>query len=465
MAAVVCGCATPQKVITEPVADAPRPAVWVDSFAAPGGDGSSERPWKNVPSSLPPRAVLHLRSGVYTGPFVFEAVRVEGHGEVVLTAEAGQTTVTATRTELTSLSIQGGEVGLAVPAGAAVKGTTLHFSGQRKLASRVEAGGTLSLEKSELIASVEGVDGVSISGHLVARELKLEGGFRRGVWCERGSFEVRGLSARGVKAPVHASDCAGSLGSLDVEAGAGAAVFSAGSTLEVKGLVVRGSEFGLQLTRHSKVRAAGLDVARTQVDCVSALQSELTLSDSQLTACGNGGAVLLQDSTAWLSGLDVHDTPDLGVLARQSTLDVKDSKFTRITSGNGQALGDAIHARQSKTVLVGVRVSDVEGSGLFATAFAEVEVKSLEVERARQSAVFVERRSVVKVDSLLVRGGGGGAILVPDQARVSVRSLSVAGGTELPIYAECNEGAEVEVGRIESTVQQLKSRCITPLSP
>lgn len=445
-------------VITNAVVESPRPALWVDSFASTDGDGSVERPFKRIPSTLPARAHLHVKSGLYQGPFSFEGVIVEGHGEAVLTSEAGQTTVTANDVELRGLSIQGGALGLAVLG--RVSGTKLFFSGQRERAARVD--GELVLSDSRAVASVEGIDGFAGTGTFRFEGVKLEGGFRRGVWCERGVLALSGLKTLGVKVPVFAMHCTGEVKKLVAESGAGPAMLVSEGSLNVLGLYVRGHEYGLQMSSGAKVSATGLDVSQTEQACVSALQSELTLTQSEFTVCGGGGAILLLDSSGVLSGLKVHDTRSLGVLVRQGAVAITASEFSRITS-EGDALGDAVHVRQSKAVLKAVRVTDVEGSALFATAFAEVKVESLEVERARQSALFVERGANVEVESLLVRGGGGGAVLVPGKAHVSIRSLSVAGGTDMPIYAECAEGAEVELGRIESTVQQLKSRCITRL--
>ena len=55
----------------------------------------------------------------------------------------------------------------------------------------------------------------------------------------------------------------------------------------------------------------------------------------------------------------------------------------------------------------------------------------------------------------------GGRLVSEEVAESIVRF--VAGGSELPIYAECAEGAEVVLGRLESTVQQVPSRCVTKL--
>jgi hypothetical protein len=238
-------------------------------------------------------------------------------------------------------------------------------------------------------------------------------------------------------------------------------VFAVQGTLDVQRLTVRGQEYGLQLAAGAKATVSGLVVEQTAQACVSSQRAELTLTKSELKACGLSGAVVLFESTATVEDTTISSTQEVGILIRQGQATLKGLRLSQI-SAPSESLGDALHVRQATVKLDDVRVSDVTGSALFVSAFAQVEVGRLEVERARQAALFVERHSKVAVDALLVRGGGG-AVVVPDEASLTMRTLSVAGGTELPIYAECQQGASVQVGRVESTTQQLPSRCITPL--
>lgn len=271
------------------------------------------------------------------------------------------------------------------------------------------------------------------------------------------------VQSEGVKTLVHGVDAEVQLDGASAVAGSGPAIFLAAGRARVHGLTVRGHEYALQLGRGADVEVEGLTVAGTAQACVTAVQAKLALRRAELTACGLSGAVVLLESTTVVSQLNVSKTPELGILARRGTLTLTQSTLAFITV-EGEALGDAVHVRDAIATIDGVRVSDVDGTGLFVGAVAEVQVGSLEVERARHSALFVERGSQVTIEKLLVRGGGGPAVLVPDGARVRLHSLSVAGGNDVPIYAECRAGAVVELGRIESTVPQLPSACITPLS-
>ncbi len=452
------GCARP--VVPAPTAvEVHRPELWVDAFSAPGGDGSRERPLRVVPSPIPDGVHLHLRSGLYAGPFSLgNGTQLEGHGEVVLTGGAGEVVLSASDATLVGLSLQGGDVGLL--AGKNVKATRVRLSGQRRLAARVV--GDLSLEGVTAVASVEGIDGLQVDrgGALSVKGGVFSGGFRRAVTTEGGRLSLTQLEGEGVKSLVHAIDAELQLTTASAIAGVGPALFIAGGHAQLTKLSVRGHEFGLQLAREADVTVDGLVVSGTAQACVSEVNAKLTLRRAELSACGLSGAVMLLGGATKLSQLTVGNTREVGVLLRQGALSLEDSTFSFI-SASGDALGDAVHVRDAVARLDRVRVTDVDGSALFASALAEVTGGSLEVERSHQAALFVERGSQVTLESLLVRGGFGPSVIVPDAAKVTLGTLSVAGGNDLPVYAECQAGARVALGRLESTVQQLTSACIT----
>lgn len=453
------GCvSTPPPVPEERVS---RPEVWVDAYSATGGDGSSAKPLKSVPDSLAPGTSLHLRSGLYPGPFVFgEGVTLEGHGEVVLTGEAEQTTVTATGATLVHLTVQGGTIGLEAGPGVVLK--DVRFSGQRKLAALVR--GRLEVEKAQFTASVEGIDGLSVAqgATLQLKDTKFEGGFRRAVVSEGGSLELTQVAAAGPKTVLHATGASSRLIDVSSTLGSGPALFFSGGTATISGGEILGHEFGLQLTRGAQVEVNGLAVKRSDQACISAVGSTLSVSKSTLTGCGNSGALSLQTSKTQLRAVEIVGAHELGVFVKQGTLTLDDVKISKVSAAPDRALGDALHIRDEAQVRgVGpVTVSDIAGSALFASSFSKIELSSLVIERAGFSGLFVERGAEVSFGTLLVRGGAGPAVVVPDRASVSVKSLSVAGGNEMPVYAECESGASVELGRLESTVQQLPSKCV-----
>lgn len=454
------GCvSTPPPLLEAP--RVPRQEVWVDAYSAAGGDGTSAKPLKAVPDPIAPGTALHLRSGLYAGPFILgEGVTVEGHGEVVLTGEAGQTVVTATGATLQHVSVQGGALGL--EAGPGVQLSDVRFSGQRKLAALVR--GRLQVEKALFTASVEGIDGLSVErgATLELKDTKFEGGFRRAVLSEGGTLALTRVTAEGPRTLLHATGAASRLTQVSSTLGSGPALFFSGGTATFRGGEILGHEFGVQLTRGAQVELSELVVQRSAQACVSAVGSTLSVSKSTFTGCGSAGAFSLQTSKTQLRGVEIVGSREMGVFVKQGTLTLDDVKISKVSAGPDRSLGDALHVRDEAQVRGEgpVTVTDVDGSALFASSFSRVELSSLAVERAGNSALFIERHAEVTFGTLLVRGGAGPAIVVPDRASVQVKSLSVAGGNEMPVYAECSAGASVELGRLESTVQQLPSRCV-----
>jgi hypothetical protein len=443
-----------------------RPEVWVDAFSPPGGDGTSARPLKAVPRPVPEGSIVHLRTGLYPGPFVLGAgARFEGRGEVVLTGEAGQTVVTAANATLEGLSVQGGAIGL--EAGAGVVVTAARFSGQRKQAVVVR--GSLTMSETVLEASVEGIDGVAVDrgASLELADTKFTGGFRRAVLTEGGALTLRTVSGEGPKTLVHAIDATSRLENVRSVLGSGPALFFAGGRLQLGGAELIGHEYSVQLARGVDATLSNVHARGAFEGCVAASASKLSVSASSFTGCGRGGALALQDCRTQVTGVEITSTRELGIFANRGTLGLLDVRISKIAADAEGALGDALHVRDGAVVTSpgGLTFTDLGGSGLFASSFAEVRLATVSVERARTSALFVERGAKVNIRALLVRGGSGPAVVVPDEASVDLEALSVSGGNEMPVYAECRAGAKVVLGRLESTVQQLSSLCVTMPRP
>ncbi len=440
----------------------PRVELWVDAFSPPGGDGSSTRPLKAIPQPVPRGAALHLRAGLYPGPFVLgEGTRLDAVGVVVLTGEAQETVVTAIGARLTGISVQGGAIG--VEAGAGVVITGAHFSGQRKQAVVVH--GQLTMSETELESSVEGIDGVVVDrgASLDLMKIRFVGGFKRAVTTEGGALRLRQISGEGAKTLVHAIEGKSQLEGVRSVLGSGTALFFSGGTVSLDGAELIGHEYSVQLFRGADAKLSSVKARDAGQACVTAIESTLTLSNSALTRCGPGGSVSLQNSRTVLVNVAIESAQEVGVFMKTGTLQLSGLTVRKVAAAADASFGDALHIRDEAvlTATGPTTVVDVDGSGLFASSFAQVRLPSFSVERARSSALFVERGADVTIETLLVRGGSGPAVVVPDRANVHLESLSVAGGNEMPVYAECKDGARVSLGRLESTVQQLPSQCVT----
>lgn len=440
--ALLFTCARPPS--TTAASSVQRPEIWVDAFSQPGGDGTKEKPLKALPLQLA-NVDVHLRAGLYAGPIALgDGTRLEGHGEVVLVGD-----VTAHRAALVNVTIQGG----ALRGGGLTLGKVT-FSGQRTLA--LELDGPLAAREVRFHASVEGVAGI------VAKDTRVElvdatfrGGFVRAIDVSGGQLALTRVTFEGAKTGVRALDGASSLSEIEATGGSATGLVFAGGSVVGKGIDIRGYEFGVQLSRGVASKWTGVTVRGSAEVCFSAVQqAKVELTTARFERCGRGGALSFLDARSTVRDVDVRDGSELGVFVRQGS-----ASFTKLDV-RGIRGGDALHVRDAIVHLEASSFSDVDGSGLYVSAAANVTGTGVQVERAAQAAVFVERGSSLTLEQLLVRGGRGAAVVVPDAARVSLGTLSVSGGNEAPVYAECDRGARVEIGRIESTIEQLPSRCV-----
>lgn len=439
-----------------PARPALRAQVYVDASAPAGGDGSATRPWKTLPPRLPARTDVHVLTGLYRGPFLLDDdAHLEGQGEVVLHAEPGQVVLTLGRGSAAGVSLQGGDVGLLALGEGRVE--RLRLSGQRVAAARVQ--GDLTAAELDVVGVVEDADGLVVTGSLALEASRFTGGLRRALRLLEGARATLGkLTSEGPKTFLHALAARVDLREAHASQGAGPAIFLSGGEATLEGVDVRGHEYGLQLASGARATLTHFTSGGALEAAISSYGSTLTLRRSTLGGSGTGGALFAQQSTVRAEDLVVRDARHLALLLRQSTVHLERCRIERV-SHDGDALGDGVMARDSRVEIVDLRVSDVEGSALFAGAAAVVSITGLQVDRAHRSALFVERGSRLTADAVLVRGGSGPAVLVPDAATVSIGTLSVAGG-EVPIYAECDQGAQVFLGRLEATLPQPESRCI-----
>ena len=456
VALLVAACA-PVPALS-PARPTPRPVLYVDASAPLGGDGSPGRPVKRLPAVVPAGTDVHVLTGLYRGPFVLgDDAHLEGQGEVVLYLEGdGAVLSVPARGSATHLSLQGGALGLLV-AGEA-RAEHLRLSGQREVAARVKG----SLTAADLLVAdvVEGSDGLEVEGSLALERAEFTGGLRRALRLLPGSRAVLGhVTAEGPKTLLHARDARVDLRDASTSQGAGPALFFSGGEATLDAVRVRGHEYGLQLTSDARVTATAFTSAGALEAAVAVNHATLTLRRSTIGETGATAAIFSQSGTLTLEDVSLRDVRPLGVLVRLGRARLTRCTVERVTA-DGDSLGDAVMARDAKVEIDGLRVSDVGGSALFASAAAEVTVTGLQVDRAQRSALFVERAASVRADAVLVRGGSGPTVLVPDAASVSIGALSVAGG-EVPVYAECDQGARVRIGRLETTIPQPPSRCLT----
>lgn len=456
----LCGCATLAPV-------EPRAAVetwWVDAHAPLGGDGSPARPWKVLPAQLPPGSWVHLSSGLYRGPVVLPAgARLTGHGTAVVFLDEPGVVVAATDARLEHLSIQGGTVGL--EARGQVQVDDVHFSGHRGSAVLVEGAARARLDALEVVGST-GEDGVRVvGGELELRRSRFSGALRRAVWVERGAASLVDVSSLGAQSLLHAIGARVVVQDATAEGGRGPGLFASAGSLRVRGLSVVGHEYGLLAVR-AALDAQDLTTRASQLSGVALDRCTGRLSGLVVERAGTLGGVQLLGSEVTVEDARVSDGAALGILVRHGVVKLGRVRVDTVRaegSVEGQpVLGDGLAVRDAVVTLERLEVRDVEGTGLFVSAAASVEAAHVEVERAAAGAVVVERGSTLRLGRLVSRGARGPSLLVTDGARAFVSALE-ASGREVPVWAECAEGARVFLGDLTWAGELPPSGCVEPL--
>ncbi|MEW5741056.1 MAG: hypothetical protein AB1938_19195 [Myxococcota bacterium] len=458
----VCGCV---REVATPIGKAPaRAEVWVDAYALEGGDGTRSRPLKRIPGELPARVALHLASGLYEGPFAFPVgARVVGHGEVVLHAEAPVVVVTGEALELAHVSVQGGAVGVSLLGKCFLD--EVHVSGHREAGVDVREGAVLEAKGLSLDGTIPEALGLRArSAEVKVRGASFRGGLKRALQLEGGAATLTDVRSEGGRTLVHASGVTLTLSQARAWGGTGPAVFVAGGQARVEGLEVDGHASALSVASGARVDARGLRSQRAYESGVVFMRASGSLRDVEVSHAGPGGAVQLLDSEVTVEDARLLDSKAMGVFVRKGRARLSRVVVERLSAeanGDGtRSLGDALMLRDAQVEVDEVTAREVEGSALFASAFATVRVGTLVAERTGGGVLYVERGATVRAKDVTSRATLGPAVTVPDKASLEVQRLVVSGGAEVPVYAACGDGALVQVGTLDTSVPQPASPCV-----
>lgn len=459
---VLAGCPARVVAVTPPnppPITAPRFELWVDASADEGGDGTRLTPFRTLQPALQPEAVVHVRSGLYAGPFVVpQGVRLTGHGQVVLYAEGDATVVTAEGgVNLSTLSIQGGFVGLDLKGGrSALIG--LHFSGHRRIA--LTTASALLLQDSVLDGTVSETIGVQLreGAQATLRSLRFTGAFRRAVDATGATLSVEDLKSEGPSQAIHVEASHTTARALAIAGGSGPAVFAAGGSLTLTDVTINGHEYGVQ-ARKTALTLSQVRSNRVQLAGIAAVLCTGTVTDTQFEQSGTHGALQLLDSTLTVKGVRVKQGRSNGIFVRHGAVRLEDATIEQTRGDRDGTGGDALHVRDAEVEAINVVVRDAEGVGAFATAHATLTLRRFSCERCRIGAVVSEVNSSVKAFGLFVRGGEGPVAAVLDKSTAALEDVDVV-TAQVPVWAECDSGARVTLKRVKSNLPMPLSPCI-----
>ncbi|HLL53955.1 MAG TPA: hypothetical protein VK447_10435, partial [Myxococcaceae bacterium] len=327
-ATLLAGCATVSPEAPPAAATAPAATVvprdrelWVDASVPEAGDGSRAKPFKTLAQALQATSGtgrIHLRSGLYPGPFTLaDGAVLEGQGEVVLYLEGTGTVVTTSgEVRLSGLTVQGGGHGIEVEGTLAL--TKVQLSGHRRAAVRLVQG-TLRAEHSTFQASVSESSGLLLEAGTRAevRESKFLGPYWRAlhargvqrVIVEDSRFEgpVTGLHQVGGEAVVRRTSLHG---------GRGPALFVARGSLRAEGVRVKGHEYALQTRQVNPLVVRDFVSVAAERAGLGLFDAKGELEDVVVVGSGTFGALQALDSDVTVRRLRAHRSQGYGVMVR-----------------------------------------------------------------------------------------------------------------------------------------------------
>lgn len=456
-ALVVVGCVrapVPSSLPAEP------PSLWVDAFASAGGDGGVEAALKTMPALREP-ARLHVRSGLYAGPFSFPAgTTLEGHGEAVLFLEGTGTVVTASAPlTLKHVSIQGGSVGLVATAPISLE--QVKFSGHRVVALQVLDAGVeaRALEVTSRLDSA-GLDAINAS--VKVEGAKFDGPLSFGLRAADSTVKLSKVTSVGAASVVQVLRGSLELDGLDASGGLRTALSLSSAQGDLSNLDVTGFEYAvLALKSTVGLRHATLRGARF---CgASFLNSKPTLEAVSIERAGSGGGVQLLDSESDVKTLSVANTVASGVLVRKGKARI-DSLVVRDLRGepgpDGALLsGDGLQVRDAEVELGSLEAEGIDGAAVYASNVAKVVAKRIDVRSSGFGAAVVERKSMLFAESVTSRASRGPSIAAPEDGLIDVKWLSAQGG-DVSVWADCASGSFVTVGAVDEGTVLPRLRCL-----
>ncbi|MBL8918314.1 MAG: hypothetical protein JNJ54_05600 [Myxococcaceae bacterium] len=459
LAALACSAC-----VRAPAREAPPaglPELWVDAFAHEAGDGGVGSALRAVPHLQQP-ARVHLRSGLYAGPFEFPpGTQLEGHGVAVLHVEGAGTVVTARGAlDLRRLTVQGGTVGLL--AMGPVRLREVKFSGHRATAVQAFDAG-VTAEQLELSSRLDGVVGVeAINAELRLEGVTLTGPMSHGVRAADSSVRIAKLVSEGPTIAVQV--LRGSLEADDLRAagGQGAAVLLTKAKGTLAKLDVTGHEYGL-LCGGAQVTVRELSSRGAAAAGVSFFDSTVTMANVRVERAGPLGGVQLLSSTSTVGPLSVSASRGTGVLVRKGRATFGAVTIEGIEGERGRdgttLSGDALEIRDAEVDVVELKARDLDGAGVYASNYGVLRAGTLEVERAGVGAVVVERRSTVTADRVISRGSRGPSLAAPEDGVLLVKSLTAQGG-DVAVWADCDSGSRVTVQSVTDGTTLPALRCL-----
>lgn len=516
-------CRSPLPREAPPPASSTAPStLWVDAAGAEPGDGSRERPLRQLGEALvrPGALTVRVAPGRYPGPFLIPpGVRLEGQGPgVVLHAEESSRAAlqVGEGVLLSDVVVLGGRWGLELTDGGHVRLARVSFRGQATGAVRVAAG-RLDVEDSRFEAAPSATVGVLLESGRVPdggtqsasrdassnpEALSAPGGAKRephdsegatgdeahqegppeqaGIIAEahirassfsgpyRRAVRLLGADVRATMEDLQFTGAATAVGvdgayaevrRSTAEGGLAAAFSVMDGTLILDEVAVTGHEYGV-----SSMQARRLDVRRfTSVRAIRAgmglLMSRVRLRDIVVRDSGAYGGLQFSGGDLDVQGVRVDGAAEYGVMALRGKLRLRDVDIRGVRTADG-VTGDGLHLRQVEADVEGVVVREAQGACVLAAQNARVSLRRAKLESCGYVGLLTDTLARMSAANVDIQGAAT-ALGALGGGELRVESLSASGLETGFIHAECEGATQVHLKEYRSKdTRGLSARCV-----
>lgn len=413
-------------------------AAHVQAGAAPGGDGSADRPFATIASAMTAGArELDLEPGLYPEALTLDRPLVlRGHGKVVIAAPPGAPVAIASSAEvqLQDLTIQGGRVGLQVQRSTATL-DRVRLVGQPEVA--LACTGRCVVREVQLESSFASAIGARGPGELEVHGLSIHGPFRRAVELEPGTLTGERLAIDGPVTGIHAVGASVRLREAELHGLRGSCLFASGGEVSLIEPVFSGCEVALESREGASLRVRGGLIARCARAAIALTESHLEARDLVIEGPSRDGALVLVGGDASLSDVLVHQPGPTGVLARLARIRFDEVSVLGARTDAAGDFGNALFAFDAQ----------LSGRGLFARGCngPAIEVQlgrgrlaDVEVEQNPVASLALEHSAQLDLDGLIASDRDGAGVACIERGSSTLRAPWLRGFPAGPWLVDCS---------------------------
>ncbi|RKH72687.1 hypothetical protein D7X96_04655 [Corallococcus interemptor] len=471
---------------------APRPQaaaeLWVDAAAAPGGEGTRERPLRSLTEALarPGPKQVHLATGRYEGPLRLpDGTRLVGKGLATILAatDPGATVVDASGdTSLEGLTVEGGGWGLDARGPVRVQAVT--FRNQARGAIRLGAG---PLEGRGLRFEA-GADsqawtcdppaapapkpagtalGVLVEAgtpeaapSLILRDSAFVGPFDRAVRTRGGAtVRLEGVCVQGARMALSQEGGTAEVERARVSGGTGTAFSTVEGALTLVDVRVQGHEYGVTANR-ARLSVRGFTSEHATRAGLGLTAATGLLEDVVVKDAGNYGALQLTASDLEVRRFRLEGSREYGVVALQGRVRLRDGVITGVSTADGIA-GDGLHLRNVDADVDTVTVEGARGSCVLASQRAKVALRKARLSGCGLAAVAVDSRATLTSRNIDVRDTSGSILLAIEEGQLQVEDLTAKDAQGELVSTDCEGQTRVHLRHVDaSTTRGLRAPCV-----